>query len=107
MSLTRPVVAVLVAACALITTTASAHVERPAYWPNPAVDHSVKGGTGGKVPTVRSLPSALEAKPVGDTRVVCQPDSLARLNASIAKARQSGYDIRPSEHKSLSAKQAA
>src|SRR4051812_30176615 len=106
MSSFRPVVAALVAACALITTTASAHVERPAYWPNPAVDTSVKGGTGGKIPTIRSLPSALDTKPAGDTRVVCQPDSLARLQASIAKARRSGYDIRPSEHKTLSAAQA-
>src|SRR3954452_5160080 len=107
MSFIRPVVAVCVAACALLTTTAAAHIERPAYWPNPAVDTSVKGGTGGKVPTVRSLASALDTKALGDTHVVCQPNSLALLQASVAKARKSGYDIRPSEHKTLSAKQAA
>src|SRR5690348_8135713 len=98
-----------VTACVLalgITTTAIAHVERPAYWPDPAVDTSVKGGTGGKVPKVRSLASALKAKPVGTTRVVCQKDSLTLLNTSIAKARKAGYDIRPSEHKTFSAKQA-
>src|SRR3954467_1186992 len=91
----------------LFTGTALAHVERPAYWPNPAVDRSVQGGTGGAGPKVRSLASALEPKAAGDTHVVCQPDSLARLKTSIAGARKHGYDIRPSEHKTLSAAQAA
>src|SRR5215218_8799192 len=99
----------LFSACAvafLAAIPASAHVERPAYWPNPAVDTSVPGGTGGKVPAVRSLPSALNKKKRGTTRVVCQPDSMTLLRASIAKARKEGYFIRPSVHKSFSAKQA-
>jgi hypothetical protein len=91
---------------ALGALPASAHVERPSYWPDPAVDTSVKGGTGGKVPTVRTLASALNGKKLGVTRVVCQKNSLQLLNGSIAKARTDGYFIRPSVHKNLSAKQA-
>ncbi len=40
------------------------------------------------------------------TRVVCRPDSLKLLNASIKTARKSGYDIRPHDHRSFSAAQA-
>jgi hypothetical protein len=90
----------------LASLPAAAHTERPAYWPDPAVDTSVEGGTGGKVPKARSLASALNGKLVGDTRVVCKANSLKLLNRSIAKARKSGYDIRPSDHRKLSAKQA-
>jgi hypothetical protein len=96
----------LTVAAALVAIPAYAHVERPAYWPDPAVDKSVKGGTGGKVPKARSLASALNKKAVGDTRVVCQKGSLKSLKKSIAAARKNGYEIRPSEKKSLSAKQA-
>src|SRR3954454_8858419 len=105
---TRVLVALLTVAgaAALGALPALAHVERPAYWPDPAVDKSVKGGTGGKVPTARSLPSALDKKAVGNTRVVCQRNSLKVLDKSIAAARKNGYEIRPSEKKSLSAKQA-
>src|SRR4051794_6977266 len=85
---------------------AYAHVERPGYWPDPAVDKTVKGGTGGKVPKARSLASALNKRAVGDTRVVCQRNSLKLLDKSIAQARKNGYEIRPSEKKQLSAKQA-
>ena len=92
---------------ALAATPAYAHVERPGYWPDPAIDKSVAGGTGGKAPTARSLASALDAKAAGDTRVVCQPDSMKRLDKSIARALKRGYAIRPSERKKLSAKQAA
>ena len=95
-----------IAATALTAATASAHVERPAYWPDPAVDRTVKGGTGGKVPKVRSLASALNKRAVGNTRVVCQRNSLRLLNASIANARKNGYEIRPSDKRRLSAKQA-
>src|SRR3954470_20257100 len=101
----RTLVCALALAFALVST-ASAHVERPAYWPDPAVDTSVKGGTGGKVPKVRSLASALRSKPPGNTRVVCQPNSIDLLKTSIAKARANGYDVRPSEHMTFSAKQA-
>ncbi|MFL5844935.1 MAG: right-handed parallel beta-helix repeat-containing protein [Solirubrobacteraceae bacterium] len=91
---------------ALGAIPASAHVERPAYWPDPAVDKSVKGGTGGHVPKVRSLASALNKKKPGKTLVVCTPDSMTLLRASIAGARKNGYDVRPSDHRKFSAKQA-
>src|SRR3954471_5025719 len=105
---TRALVALLTVAvaAALGALPALAHVERPAYWPDPAVDKTVKGGTGGKVPTARSLASAVNKKPAGNTRVLCQRNSLKLLDKSIAAARKNGYQIRPSEKKSLSAKQA-
>src|SRR4051812_22730862 len=93
------------ALCAFAPAVASAHVERSAYWPDPAPDCSVKPCTGGAVPTARSLASALNRKLPGDTRVVCQPDSLTRLKVSVARAVKSGYDIRPTDHRSLSKKQ--
>ena len=96
----------LASSLALGAVPAAAHVERPAYWPDPAVDTSVKGGTGGKVPAVRSLVSALDRSARGRTRVVCQKDSLKLLRASVARARKEGYFVRPSEHHGLSAKRA-
>src|SRR5690349_11535670 len=95
----------LLTAAALCAAPASAHVERPAYWPDPAVDNAVPGGTGGNVPKARSLSSALIRSRPGSTRVVCQPNSLSLLKASIAKARKEGYLVRPSDRRSLSAKQ--
>src|SRR3954451_6704566 len=86
---------------------ALAHVERPSYWPDPAPDTSVKPAAGGAVPKIRSLASALNKKLPGNTRVVCQSDSLKLLKASAARARKSGYDIRPSDHRSFSKKEAA
>jgi len=97
---------------ALVTTAtigavpALAHVERPSYWPDPAVDTSVQGGTGGAVPRVRSLSSSLKRSLPGATHVVCQRDSLTLLKASIANARKNGYFVRPSDKRTLSAKQA-
>src|SRR3712207_996332 len=96
----------LALAVLLCTATASAHVERPAYWPDPAPDTSITPATGGKVPKARSLASSLKSKPPGTTRVVCQPESMKLLRQSIKNARRNGYDIRPSEHKRFSKKQA-
>lgn len=96
----------VLAVAAVSALPAAAHVERPAYWPDPAVDTSVPGGTGGQVPKARSLASALNKKLRGSTRVVCKSNSLKLLNASIAKARKDGYEIRPSDKRTLSAKQA-
>ncbi|MFL5895264.1 MAG: right-handed parallel beta-helix repeat-containing protein [Thermoleophilaceae bacterium] len=84
--------------------TVLAHVERPSYWPDPAPDRSVNPPAGGGVPKVRSLASALDPSKPGTTRVVCQPDSLTKLKASVASARKNGYDIRPTDHRILSAK---
>jgi hypothetical protein len=104
----RSLVLFLVAAVLVILSAgpALAHVERPGYWPNPSVDRSVKGGTGGKVPKARSLASALNKRAVGDTRVVCRRNSLTLLNRSIAQALKNGYEIRPSDKRKLSATQA-
>lgn len=99
----------LVALAVLLTWSGSdalAHVERPSYFPDPAADTSVVPAAGGEVPRIRSLASALKRKPAGRTRVVCQRDSLARLRRSLRTARRAGYDIRPSDHRTLSAKRA-
>src|SRR3954471_4685497 len=100
---------VLAVACAsaLFASSASAHVERPSYWPDPAPDCSVKPCAGGGVPAARSLASALNQKAIGTTRVVCQKDSLQLLKQSIAHARKAGYDVRPTDHRSLGKKSAA
>ena len=86
----------------LAAGAASAHIERASYWPDPAPDRSVSPPAGGKVPDVRSLGSALFRGLPGQTRVVCQPDSLKRLVGSVIRARARGYDIRPFDHRRLS-----
>jgi len=100
----RPLRAAFAAALAcflIVPAIASAHVERASYWPDPAPDCSLKPCTGGVVPKIRALKSALKAfqpgKPHGLTRVVCQPDSLERLEKTIADvAANHGYVLRPS-----------
>jgi hypothetical protein len=85
---------------------ASAHIERASYWPSPAPDRSVTPPAGGVVPKARSLASGLKASAIGETRVVCKANSLALLRASIKRARAHGFDIRPHDHRELSAKRA-
>src|SRR3954447_4444523 len=100
-------VAVLTGLTLLATApSASAHVERPSYWPDPQPDCAVKPCAGGKVPKARSLRSALDDSRRGKTRVVCRPDSLHRLRASVRHARRHGYYLRPTDHRSLRAKRA-
>ncbi len=65
-------VAVLVLAVTVFASSASAHVERASYWPDPAPDTSVNPPAGGKVPATRNLFTALQRKLPGATRVVCQ-----------------------------------
>src|SRR4051794_21509849 len=91
---------------AFAPATASAHVERSAYWPDPAPDCSVTPCAGGGVPTARSLASALDRSQPGATHVVCQASSMNRLKRSIAAARAHGYDVRPTDHRTLSARTA-
>ncbi len=94
-------------ACGLaLAATASGHIERASYWPDPAADTSVSPPTGGKVPAIRNLASSLRKKPPGRTRVVCKKGSLKKAKRSIKRARKSGYDIRPSDHRNLSRKRA-
>jgi hypothetical protein len=75
---------------------AIAHVERSTFWPDPAPDGSVHPAAGGKVPEYRPLDSALKRKPPGDTRIVCQDDSLKLAKQAIKKGRK-GFKVRPSE----------
>ncbi len=86
----------------LMPNVASAHVERPSYWPDPKPDCAVSPCAGGMVPKARSLATALDAAPPGKTRVVCQPDSMERLRAAIKKARAGGYLIRPTDRAAFS-----
>jgi hypothetical protein len=91
------IAACVTAGLLLVPAMASAHIERASYWPDPAPDTSVTPSAGGRVPDTRSLFTALDTKPPGDTRVVCQPDSMQRLDAGLAAAQTTGYKIRPSE----------
>src|SRR5215208_5050387 len=83
------------AIAALVTTTASAHLERPSYWPDPAPDTSVSPPAGGAVPQARSLKSAVTGKGPGDVGVVCRKHSLDKALASIREARRGGFRLRP------------
>lgn len=88
-----------VAAIAIVAAgTALAHVERSTFWPNPAPDRSVKPAAGGEVPDYRPLGTALKRKPPGETRIVCQDDSLKLAKQAIRKGRK-GFKVRPSEEK--------
>jgi Right handed beta helix region len=78
-----------------IPSAALAHVERTSYWPDPAADTSVSPPAGGAVPKARSLASALDRSAPGDTRVVCQSDSLSRALDAIRAARVKGFRLRP------------
>jgi hypothetical protein len=83
------------AALLVVPSLVFAHVERPAYWPDPTPDKSVHPAAGGKVPKARSLASALDASKPGKTLVVCKPDSLDRALGSIHAVEAKGYRLRP------------
>ena len=85
---------------------AQAHVERPSYWPDPAPDCSVTPCAGGDVPAARSLASALDDSQPGETRVVCKPNSMSLLEASINDALAHGYDVRPTDHRTFTQSEA-
>ena len=91
------VLGLALASAALAATTASAHLERPSYWPDPAPDNSVSPPAGGKVPKARSLKSAVSGRGPGDVRVVCRKNSLDLALASIRQARTEGFRLRPSQ----------
>lgn len=99
--------ALVTAGVFVFTATAFAHVERPAYWPDPAPDTSVNPPAGGKVPVSRPLITSLKRSAPGNTRVVCQPGSMKRLKRSVRAARKNGYLVRPSERRQLSAADAS
>ena len=83
----------------VLPAVASAHLERPSYWPDPAPDTSVTPPAGGAVPKARSLASAVTGKGPGVVRVVCQKNSLKTALRSIRQARRKGFRIRPSQPK--------
>jgi hypothetical protein len=85
----------LAAAVLAFPALAAAHIERPAYWPDPRPDHAVSPPAGGKVPKARPLGSALDASEPGTTLIVCQRDSLTRARVSIHEAETRGYRLRP------------
>ena len=87
---------------ALAASPASAHVERPSYWPDPKPDCTITPCAGGEVPETRSLASALDESKPGATRVVCQDNSLELATEAIAKAKEDGYHIRPTDHEDFS-----
>src|SRR5688500_5987449 len=84
-------------AAAFATATASAHLERPSYWPDPAPDTSVTPPAGGQVPNARSLKSAVTGRGPGEVRVVCRKSSLDLALQSIREARREGFRLRPSQ----------
>jgi hypothetical protein len=53
-----------------VPADALAHIERTAYWPDPAPDTSVTPAAGGGVPTERSLASAVQTGGRPDARRV-------------------------------------
>ena len=90
-----------VAAVLILPALAAAHTERPSYWPDPAPDTAVSPAAGGGQPALRSLDSSLRRHRGVKTRVVCQPDSMERLNRSIAAARRGGFENRPTDRRPL------
>ena len=76
---------------------APAHVERPAYWPDPAPDCSIHPCAGGKVPHARPLSSALRESAPGRTLVVCKRNSLMRARRAISAVERKGYALRPTQ----------
>jgi hypothetical protein len=93
----RVVIAAAVALALALPAIAWGHIERASYWPDPAPDCSISPCAGGQVPTPRPLSTALSKTGPGVTRVVCQPDSITRLRASIAQAKKVGYVLRPTQ----------
>lgn len=104
----RAILALLLAVSGIlaIPQSAQAHVERPAYWPDPSPDCTVTPCAGGEIPDARSLASALNASLPGDTRVVCKPNSLDLLEDAIDDALENGYHIRPTDHRTFSTTEA-
>jgi hypothetical protein len=102
---TRGLAPVLTIGVAILVapSLASAHLERPSYWPDPRPDNSVTPPAGGKVPALRDLPSAVTGAGPGKVLVVCQGRngsvSLRRLARSLRVATTTGFRVRPSQPK--------
>lgn len=107
---TKSAFVALLVALFCLPAAALAHVERPSYWPDPAPDTSVTPPAGGQVPKIRTLSSSLKGFKKGSkskTRVVCQGNSFKLVKTSVRKAIKSGYDVRPSDHRTLTKKRGA
>src|SRR3954454_15935565 len=83
------------AAALALPALATAHIERPAYWPDPRPDHHVQPAAGGNVPEARSLASAFDRSRPGKTLVVCKRNSMTQVARSIHAVRTRGYALRP------------
>ena len=105
-------VALLALAVAVGATTASAHIERASYWPDPAPERTSGPTTGGKVPRYRSLFKVLNRRRVGRTHVVCagrvpRANGVRRLRRAVRRAtsrRASRARIRSLERRLRAAK---
>ena len=67
----RLVVGIAVLLALVLVSSASAHVERPSYWPDPAADTSITPATGGKVPKAALARVRAEAEALRATRASC------------------------------------
>ncbi len=108
---TLPLTFLLLLVALAIPALASAHLERPSYWPDPTADTSITPAAGGKVPKARTLRSAVTGKGAGKVRVVCKGNkgrtSLKLAKRSIRKAHRKGFRLRPSlPSKKISGKKA-
>jgi hypothetical protein len=95
----RVAITAIAAVAMALPAIASAHLERPSYWPDPGPDTSVSPPAGGKVPKARSLGSAVTGKGPGEVRVVCKGSSLKLAKRSIKQAHRRGFRLRPSQPK--------
>ena len=83
-----------------LPAVASAHLERPSYWPDPAPDTEVSPPAGGEVPKARSLGSAVTGEGPGKVRVVCQGRTRSTSPRSRSRRRTTkGFRLRPSQPK--------
>ena len=80
--------AVVGAAMLVAAPSALAHIERASYWPDPGVDTADGVPTGGDVPEVRPLFTALDEGAVGVTRVVCQTGQPVTRRADVEVSRE-------------------
>ena len=91
---------------AALAPAASAHLERPSYWPDPRAEELPSGvKAGGKVPKPRSFGSAVTGRGRGEVRVVCKGEdarvSMRLLRRSVRRARTTGFRLRPSRDKTF------
>jgi hypothetical protein len=96
-------IAVVPIALLVSGTVALGHIERASYWPDPGADAAGGQPTGGAVPEVRSLQSALFENAVGETRVVCVGGQPLPYRAD-RKIRRPHHDVSGDEVKRLKRK---